>query len=366
MTPMRIRDLRDRPGPAVWILIAWCAFALTDAVRTVGSMHAEGMHHNWLLLFAVETLSWLPWAAGSLLVVRFVDRLRAAPPLLEWGGHIAAALSIGLVNTLWFNLLIERFQPYAPEFTHWRPQWPAAFYDGLLSNFVLYACVLLGYRLIESRARIAARDLELAQLNELLARADLQALRSRIEPHFLFNALNAVAGLIREGRSDAAVDTIVQLSDFLRHTLSEVSRREVPLAEEMDYARRYLSIQQTRFAERLRLDIDVQEGLENVAVPHLILQPLVENAVKHGIAHRKEGGTIHLAASANEDGLNLRIANDGPSLPESRNEGSAGVGLDNVCGRLRALYGDAARFDIRNRSGGGVEVLMRIPLRAIE
>jgi LytS/YehU family sensor histidine kinase len=299
------------------------------------------------------------------LIVWLADRLNNVKPALAWSGHALFAAVIGLAYTAWSDQLTLRFQPFAPEFSHWTPRWPADLYDNLMATVVLYACVLLSHWLIESRARVSARETEVAQLNEQLAQARLFALRSQVEPHFLFNALNTVAALIREGRADAAVQTVLQLSDFLRRTLSGANQQEVPLADEVEFARRYLTIQRTRFTDRLRLDFEVQDGLENAAVPNLILQPLVENAVKHGIAKRLEGGAVRVAASASGDTLDLYVANDGPSLPHDWNQREESIGIANVCRRLRSLYGDASSFDIRNRSGGGVEVAIRIPLRAI-
>jgi two-component system LytT family sensor kinase len=362
---MLTRDARFKVVPKLWIPIAWLAFALADAARTVGYMHAEGMQHNWGTLFAIEVLSWLPWAVGSLLIVWLADRLRSAMPAVAWSVHALAALGIGLAYTAWSYQLTLRFQPYAPQFPHWTPQWPTDFYENLMATLVLYGCVLLSHWLIESRARISARETEVAQLNKQLTEAQLLALRGQIEPHFLFNTLNAVVGLIREGRAASAVQTIIQLSDFLRRTLSDANRQEVPLADEVEFAQQYLTIQRTRFANRLQLDIHVQDGLQNAAVPNLILQPLVENAIKHGIAKRKEGGAVRLAASAAGETLNLYIANDGPSLPDDWSEGQHNIGIANVCRRLRSLYGDASSFDIRNRTGGGVEVAIRIPLHWI-
>jgi two-component system LytT family sensor kinase len=362
---MFARSVRFKVVPKLWIPIAWLAFALADAAKTVGFMHAEGMQHNWATLFAIEVLSWLPWAVGSLFIVWLADRLSGVKPALAWSAHALSALGIGLAYTVWSYQLTLRYQPYAPQYGHWTPQWPTDFYENLIATVALYVCVLLSHWLIDSRARISARETEVAQLNKQLAQAQLLALRSQIEPHFLFNTLNAVAGLIREGRADAAVQTIMQLSDFLRRTLSDATRQEVPLADEVEFALRYLTIQQTRFADRLRLDIQVQDGLHNAAVPNLILQPLVENAVKHGIAKRREGGAVHVAASAAGETLNLSIANDGPSLPEDWNDRRHSIGIANVCRRLRSLYGEASSFHIGNRTGGGVEVTIRIPLHWI-
>lgn len=362
---MLTRTVRVRLSPHVWFAVAWLAFAFADAAKTVGSMRAEGMHHYWAVLFAIEVLSWLPWAVGAPLIVRLADRLTNVKPALAWSAHGIAVVVIGLASTAWFDQLTLRFQPFAPEFSDWTPRWPADFYNDLMTTVVLYACVLLGHRLIESLARISARETEVARLNEQLAQARLSALRSQVEPHFLFNSLNAVAGLIREARTDAAVQTVVQLSDFLRRTLSGANHQEVPLADEIEFARRYLTIQRTRFADRLRLDFDVQDGLQNAAVPNLILQPIVENAVKHGIARRREGGSVRVAASASGETLDLYVANDGPNLAPGWDRREQSIGIANVCRRLRSLYGDASSFDIRSRSGGGVEVAIRIPLRTI-
>lgn len=358
-------NARFRLAPQSWIPIALLLFAFADAAKTIGSMHAEGMQHYWPTLFAVDVLTWMPWAVGSVAIVWLAGRLRHVTPVLAWSGHCIAAAVLALGYTAWSDLLILRFQPYAPEFAQWAPQWPGDLYNNLVLAVVLYACVLLGHWLIESRARVSASETDVARLNEQLARARLLALRSQIEPHFLFNSLNAVAGLIREGRADAAVQTVVQLSDFLRRTLSDANDQEVPLSDEVEFARSYLAIQRTRFADRLRLDVDVQDGLQDAAVPSLILQPLVENAVKHGIAKRRDGGSVRVAASASGETLDLYVANDGPSLPHDWDRGERGVGIANVRQRLRSLYGDASSFDIRSRDGGGVEVAIRIPLRAI-
>jgi LytS/YehU family sensor histidine kinase len=212
---------------------------------------------------------------------------------------------------------------------------------------------------------MASHKTEVAQLSEQLAQAQLNALRRQIEPHFLFNALNAISGLIREGRSDAAADMIAALSDFLRRTLAGSSRQEVRLIDEMEFVQSYLVIQQARFADRLRVDIDVPGDLENASVPNLILQPLVENAVKHGIAKRKDGGAIRITAAAHGNLLLLSVSNDGPILPVGRGEGNRGIGISNVRSRLRGLYGNDSALDMRDRIEGGVEVSMSMPLRFV-
>ena len=170
--------------------------------------------------------------------------------------------------------------------------WPQKFFSGLLSFVILYGIILLVASMLDSRERLAYQETETARLNEQLSKAQLHALRRQIEPHFLFNTLNAIAGLVRERRNDAAVSMIAELSDFLRRVIDDSSRQQVPLGEELEFALKYLDIQKVRFAERLQVSVSVPSELFSTAVPSLILQPMVENAVKHGIAKRVQGGLI--------------------------------------------------------------------------
>ena len=363
---MRVDDTRTKPQEWLWIALVWLAFALFDATKTVGVMKAEGMHHNWPVLFAIEALCWLPWAVATPLIFWVARRVPLlGRPRAEWIVHVVAIICLSFVVSAWTTMLVFEFHPFgAPDPpVGYLPKWINNFYDGLPGNAVLYVCILMVRNFLDWRERIASHKTEMAQLNEQLAHAHLSALRRQIEPHFLFNALNAVSGLIREGRPDAAVDMIAALSDFLRRTLAGSSRQEVRLSDEMEFVQRYLAIQQARFADRLRVDIDVPEELRRASVPNLILQPLVENAVKHGIAKRKDGGTVRISAAKRDDFLLLNISNDGPVLLAGWNKDERGIGISNVRSRLRGLYGEASSFDMRDRIDGGVEVSISIPLR---
>jgi LytS/YehU family sensor histidine kinase len=236
------------------------------------------------------------------------------------------------------------------------------FYNGLLEYLFLYGAILLVSHILDSRERLAFQQTESARLNEQLSKAQLNALRRQIEPHFLFNTLNAIAGLVRERRNDAAVSMIAKLSDFLRRVVEDSNRQEVPLGEEMEFVQKYLDIQKVRFAERLQLSVDVPSELFAAQVPSLILQPMVENAVKHGIAKRVQGGAIRIAASRSNGRLALRIYNDGPALPASWEETHSGTGISNVRTRLERLYGDGFELSMKNQGSGGVEVMVSVPL----
>jgi two-component sensor histidine kinase len=352
----------------VWIAAIWTGFGLFDATQTVFLMRAEGMHHTWWLLFVTLVTSWLPWALGSALILQLGDRY----PLTDWrrpstwAAHGAALIAIGMAFAAWSAALERWMNPYAipggpaPFATVWLKK----FWYGFLSSLVLYALILAIKYLLDSRHRLAYQQTETARLDEQLSKAQLSALRRQIEPHFLFNTLNAIAGLVREQRNDAAVTMIAGLSDCLRRSIADSNRQEVPLGEELEFLQKYMDIQKVRFTDRLQISVDVGAELFSAQVPSLILQPMVENAIKHGIARRVQGGAIRIAAARANGSLTLSVYNDGPSLPVDWEETQPGIGISNVRARLRGLYGDAFEFSMKNQKPGGVEVSVSVPFVA--
>jgi two-component system LytT family sensor kinase len=330
-------------------------------------MRAEGMHHAWVRLFATLLLSWLPWALATPLVLRLG---RQYPPaqwrrLSMWGVHLAVCATIGLIYASWIASLEELLNPYAnvsgPD--PFANLWLHTFYNGLLAFVILYAAILAVSYMMDSRERLARQQTEAAGLSEQLSKAQLNALRRQIEPHFLFNTLNAIAGLVREQKNDAAVSMIAHLSDFLRRVVEDSSRQEVPLGEELEFVQKYLDIQKVRFAERLQLSMDVPIELFSAQVPTLILQPVAENAVKHGIAKRVQGGAIRISAYRSNGMLTLSVYNDGPGLPDGWEKTHSGIGISNVRTRLQNLYGDAFELNMKNEEQGGVEVSISVPFK---
>lgn len=349
--------------PWFWIGFFWLAFGLVDAIQTVLIMHGEGMHHAWIKLFVITTIAWLPWAFATPFVMdlgrRFPPtRLR---PITGWLAHIAACAAIALAYSGWLTVLHRAFNPYADAGPPAPPLhlWIERFNNFILAAIVLYAAVLAITYALDSRARLAYQQTETARLNEQLIKAQLDALRRQIEPHFLFNSLNSVAALVRENKNDDAVTMIAELSDFLRRVLADSAKHQVPLREEMDFAQKYLDIQKVRFVDRLQLSVDVPENLLRAQVPTLILQPIVENAIKHGIAKRAQGGQIRIAAASSNGFLTLTVYNDGPSLSEA----TPGIGISNMRTRLESLYGQAFCLDMRNQPPGGVEVSVSVPFK---
>ena len=349
-----------------WIAAIWFFIGLFDATQNVFVMRAEGMHHAWNRLFITLLISWLPWALATPLVLRLGRRYPPTQirPLSTWVPHLAACICIGFVYSIWCAGLDSLLNPYAimPGPEPFRKILWDKFYGGLLACLILYSTILLVSYLIESRARLARQQTETARLNEQLVKAQLSALRRQIEPHFLYNTLNAVAGLVREKRNDDAVKMIVELGDFMRRVLEDSNLQQVPLREELEFARKYLDIQKVRFVDRLQCTVDVPNDLLPAQVPTLILQPIVENAIKHGIAMRAQGGAIRILASRSNGRLILSVYNDGPGLPENGTVRS-GIGLANMRTRLQSLYGEAFELNMHNQVPGGVEVSVSVPFK---
>lgn len=204
------------------------------------------------------------------------------------------------------------------------------------------------------------RELQTAQLEGQLAQARLQVLKNQLHPHFLFNTLNAVSELIYENQETAEL-MIANLSDLLRLALDKMHVQEVSLRQELEFLKKYLEIEQMRFDERLQIKMSIQPDTLDASVPNMILQPLVENSVKHGIAPLADGGTVEISAERQNGDLRLRVADNGIGVGGKQiNEG---VGLSNTRARLAQLYGAEHLFEISPQPGGGLQIKLQIPYK---
>ena len=347
-----------------WVLAVWLGIGLFDASQTVFVMRAEGMHHNWTRLFITNSFAWLPWMFATPVIFRLGHRF----PVAQWKrprfwiSHLSAIAIINLLAAGWVALWEASLNPFAlsPGPEPFGQMCLHKFYGGILSSLILYLLVLLIAHISETQRRFAMQQAETARLNEQLTKAQLNALRRQIEPHFLFNTLNAIAGLVREKRDDAAVNMISSLSDFLRRVVNDSERQQVSLFEELEFTKKYLDIQKARFADRLEFSMDVPDELLSAQVPSLILQPIVENAIKHGIAKQMQGGDVRISASQTSGMMTLRVYNDGPGLIRDSQNQRSGVGIQNVRTRLESLYGSGFKLELRNHRGG-VEALISLP-----
>ena len=290
--------------------------------------------------------------------------------LVHVGAAIVTPAGVDLIHHVFWNALAVG-EP--------RPVSLAAVFSGfhVLPEFLLYLIVLaagfardyfLRYReRLEEAARLRAEAAEqraqAIKLQAQLAESRLRALRAQLSPHFFFNTLNFISSYLeRDPRGVRRM--IARLSELLRYTLDKTEEREVPLRQELGFIEDYLEIQRIRFADRLEVDYAVDAAVRDALVPNLILQPLVENAVKHGIARREEGGRIDVQAWREAEHLHLRVRDNGPGLPPADEDGaatSAGIGLRITRERLEGLYGTAQRLDVGPAEGGGVAAHVVLP-----
>jgi len=211
--------------------------------------------------------------------------------------------------------------------------------------------------------RYRERELEAAELQRELVEARLEALRMQLNPHFLFNTLHAISAMIHEN-PETADRMIARLSELLRLTLDGSKAQEVPLSQELEFLDRYLEIEQARFSDRLKIEKLVQPEVLTALVPYLILQPLVENAIRHGIEPREELGQISIRASHNNGMLQLCVSDNGPGLSENQPAAwREGIGLSNTRSRLRHLHGENGRLELASAPGGGLEARIELPFR---
>jgi len=230
---------------------------------------------------------------------------------------------------------------------------------GFHGNVVSYWAICGIQHAIRHYRRLKERETQ-------LVKAQLDALKGQLQPHFLFNTLNAIMVLVQKGRGRQAEDMLARLGDLLRCVLEDVDAQEVPLRRELEYVRLYLAIEQVRFADRMRVDIAADPALLDAAVPHMALQPIVENAVRHGIGQRAAAGQIRIRAARADGKLALEVRDDGPGLPAAGAGEGHGIGLANTRARLAQLYGDDASLAVENGDLGGAVATMILPYHVAE
>jgi LytS/YehU family sensor histidine kinase len=327
---------------AGWTL---CGVLLAAQAHVSAAMRGEPI--GWGRPLAI----WLAWAWIWALLTPPILRLTArypfgsSRPLRSMLVHLAGSIVAVLLNLALFALVAPVVGA-----TSAAGSWSATFLRLLGSTFLLD---LPAYWLLV----IVAEATRLSRLEGQLAEARLLALKAQLQPHFLFNALNTVSVLMRED-ADAADDVLVRLSALLRKTLDSSAKHVVPLREELELARTYLEIERVRFSDRFAWRIDAGDDALDAPVPPLILQPLVENAIRHGIARRIAAGRIEIAAVRRNGRLRLTVRDDGPGVAAGARDG---IGLSNTRARLEQQYGARHAFALASDRGGGTVVSLEIP-----
>ena len=277
--------------------------------------------------------------------------------------HFVASLVFLLIQVLLFTLVAIPFGWYS-QLTPFSNRYFLLILNFTPSNVMFYWGVIVVEHAYDYYQKLQERELRASQLEAQLAQAQLQVLKMQLHPHFLFNTLNAISALIRES-PDEADEMVSRLGDLLRMTLETAGLQEVPFKKELEFLKHYLDIEQTRFQDRLKVEMVIEPETLDGLVPSMILQPLVENSVRHGVAPRPEGGCIKIRAWRDNSLLRLEVEDDGPGLsgdkpPKER------VGLTNTRARVRNLYGDEHGLKLRHAAGGGLVVSLSIPFRTVE
>jgi len=279
-------------------------------------------------------------------------------------GHIAGALCYSLVHTTLMALSRAAIFPLLGlgryDYGIMLFRYPMEF-SGDLSGYAIIVGFFYFFRRLRQAQR---REIVAAQVEARLAEAQLENLRLQLNPHFLFNTLNMISSVMYED-VETADAMIARLSDLLRFTLRAGSKPEIRFVEELEITRMYLEIMKARFEDKLQVNYDVEAGVQEALIPQLILQPLVENAVRHGM-NEESGLQINVKAARENDGLVIHISDNGPGIIARQDgTGSAvGVGLTNTRARLEQLYGREQRFEIAGQAGGGTDVTLKLPFKA--
>jgi signal transduction histidine kinase len=346
-------------------LLAVLALVYASQLALAGTMS------SFPAALGAEVVFWFSWALVALLIFRLCRWLHRGTQ--NWKRYVlvlsaGAAGAIVVFPTLFRSVLSALLwlgQALAFITTPVPPYWPsvrATFMNLIGPTAVLYAGTVFAWHAVTYYRDLQERKLKAVQLESLLHQAQLETLRSQLHPHFLFNTLHSIAELVHEN-PPLAEQVILRLADLLRQVLRAPVRQEIPLSEEIAFLQSYVGIEQIRLGDRLVVEWDLDPAALEACVPSLVLQPLVENAIQHGIAALARPGRLAIRTRREEAFLHLQVQDTGPGLPAETTAIGNGIGLANTAARLQRLYGSNHRFELVNQNGLAVHVW--IPFRQI-
>ena len=301
-----------------------------------------------------EILGWYLWGILTPFIFAFAKRF---PPQKHVVLHVAGVLvfaSIHLALHVGLFRIAEHFFATVLSPLQIRP------ITRLAWRFMVYSIILLAWYAIDTQKRARSEEKRVSELSAQLSSAQLQALKMQLHPHFLFNTLNAISELMHHDIR-AADEMMVRLGDFLRLTLDPSISQEVTLQRELEFLKHYLEIEQVRFKDRLKIEMRIDPETREARVPYLLLQPFVENAIRHGISGKAEGGTIQISAEKEDGSLLIYVQDNGTGIVEPEASLKTGVGLANTRSRLEKMYGDRFQLELSNLPGSGTSVRLIIP-----
>ena len=343
-------------------MLAWTAIGVVFAVPRFAAAAA------WWFVLRGSLADWWAWGLMVPVIVAVDRRLPIAVNNLRT--RLAVHLAIGMPITLLYSYVAALLQVIAGVMAWQDAIGLGPFHDamkgGLLWNLLVYLLVVGGWQAVQYSQHYLASQLRLERMERNFSEARLHVLRMQLDPHFLFNALNTISSHVGS-QPRLARGMIEQLGDLLRLSLESGRRQQVRLGEELEFLGHYLAIQQTRFGDRLHVVLDIPASAREVMVPSLILQPLVENAVRHGLSPRPDGGTVWVRASIDGAMLCITVEDDGVGLGEAWTDDRAGLGLGVTRERIAMLHpAQEAGLQIGPREDGGTRVRVVIPTRMAE
>jgi LytS/YehU family sensor histidine kinase len=352
---MNLDLLRGNRNLLFWALhtLGWSAYGLAQYVGSA----VYGKEPGYVQVIAIAAAAGFLLSAPLRLVYRRLwasgpRAMLVGSPLVCW---LVALAWRAIINTAYMDLV-------KPEWALEHAPKPLEIFVGTLSSMALLLCWTGLYYGVKFYERLQLEREATLRQSALAQEAQLKMLRYQLNPHFLFNTLNAISTLVLDGQNRTANLAVSRLSEFLRYTLDQDPMKKVTLRQELDALNLYLGIEKLRFGDRLRLEFDVDERVESALVPSLLLQPLVENAMKYAISPREQGGSVTILAGIESGGLRLAVQDDGPGLPPiAAAANGRGVGLRNTRERLNVLYGDRHRIEAVDVAPG-LRVEMRLPL----
>jgi two-component system, LytTR family, sensor kinase len=343
-----------------WVVVgvAWLAASVSSAVLYFVAAKPSG-HPNLPQGLVLNGLVWLYWVVVGPLIVWIARRIAIRPArLVNLGAHAAVAIICVAVHAVGL-VLLGKAAGYGQGETLSRA-WLGVISTAAVPDFFLYSAIVAAIAAVDAAEEARRRETQAAVLSAELASARLDALLLQLQPHFVLNTLNTVAILIREAAPADALGVVLDLGALLQGMLSKTGQQEHTLAEEIAFLRRYLNVEQVRFADRLQTAVDVEDGLGGAAVPRYVLQPIVENALRHGIARSESGGKIAIAAWRTDARLWMRVTDSGPGLPPDIERG---IGLANVQRRLTHLYDASCALAIDRDAAGNTAATIWLPYR---
>ena len=350
-----------RRGWIKWPLIAigWLLFAVFFTSEAVVARAYAGRSLQISQTIAIWLICAAIWFAATPLMLGLARRfpLDRRSWLRNSLIHLLSSFAISLALLSVYVLIsscVGLQPPNSTMLTRLRSQYVSSFHSEMLTY---WAVIGLSHAISYYR-KYREREIRASQLQAQLARAELDALRMQLQPHFLFNTLNTISVLMKEN-VQIADQVLLRLSDLLRLSLKSNGTHEVPLRDELEFLRNYLEIEQTRFQDRLTVRYEIDEQTIDAQVPNLILQPLVENAIRHAVAPKPGKSTVEIRAARRNGKVELQVRDDGPGLPAVIN--GHGIGLSNTRARLEKLYGSSHTFELTQVNGRGLQVTVTLP-----